>query len=136
MTLSVEVDEVEVSKKDLLIVYELLAKNPHLRRLAETIAVQASRYAEHFGLRGDLARRLNTKLRAETGESLTPKEMAWANSFCQDVPDLKDLASERLCVLLAEDYNTDSTRQRKRSLLKRKTRKLRQPELKLRKKLR
>lgn len=110
----VEVCKLAITKGDLLLAYEKVTGNRHIRRLAEAAAVQISRYAEQYGLDGDLAKRLNTRLRADTGENLSPKEMAWANSFCQNVPNLGELSSERLCKLLAEDFNSRFSKAQKK----------------------
>jgi hypothetical protein len=62
-------------------------------------------FAVKKGLDGDLADRLNNKLLAKEGSSFTQLERSWARSFSQKVVDLASHSSERLTVLLAEDYN-------------------------------
>jgi hypothetical protein len=91
----------------------MITGNKYLRRMAEAMAVQISQYAEKNGLYGDLGKRIQTRLRAATGESLTPKELAWCSSFCQDLPDLATFASERVAKLLAEDYDSRFARKTK-----------------------
>lgn len=105
LSLSVEVLGREITKRDLLYCYEMVTGNKYLRRMAEALAVEISQYAEKNGLSGDLGKRIQTRHRASTGESLTPKELAWCSSFCQDLPNLANFSSERLAKLLAEDYD-------------------------------
>lgn len=113
LSLSVEVMGREITKRDLLYCYEMITGNKYLRRMAEAMAIPISQYAEKNGLYGDLGKRIQTRLRAATGQSLTPQELAWCNSFCQDLPDLATLASERVAKLLAEDYDSRFSRKTK-----------------------
>jgi hypothetical protein len=106
LSLSVEVMGRDITKKDLIYCYEMVTGNKYLRRMAEAMAVSISQYAEKNGLYGDLGKRILTRHRAATGETLTPKELAWCSSFCQDLPDLATFASERVVKLLAEDYDS------------------------------
>lgn len=78
------------------------------------MAKEIGEYAQSNGLEGDLAKRIQRLLRTKTGESLTPKELAWCNSFCQNLPDLNELASERVVKLLAEDYENRFMTSKKR----------------------
>jgi len=105
VTLSVDVDGKEISKRDLQNAYGLVTSNAYLRRLAEALAIEIGTYAELNGLKGELAQRVETSLRAEKGETLSFKELAWCSSFSQQLPDLAQRASDRLCVLLAADYS-------------------------------
>lgn len=105
ITLSVEIDGKEISKRDLQNAYGLVTSNAYLRRLAEALAVEIGTYAELNGLKGELAQRVETSLRAEKGETLSSKELAWCSSFSQQLPDLAQRASDRLCILLAADYS-------------------------------
>lgn len=113
LTMSVEVGGTSVSRRDLLYAYENVTGNKFLRRLAETLAIKISQYAEKHGLRGDLARRLDNKSKAEKGESLTPKELAWCSSFCQWIPDLETHSGSRVATLLADDYNSRFSKAKK-----------------------
>lgn len=104
-TLSIDLrDGKTLTKKNITAAYLTETGNSYLRRLAEGLATQIGEFAEHFGLQGELSQRINTMLKAETGETLTPKEVAWCSSFSQNVPDLANRSSERLVKLLAEDY--------------------------------
>ena len=93
-----------VTKQDLIKAYLKVTGNKYLRRLAESLAINIGEFAEHFCLSGELAQRINTTLKSQTGETLSLKEMAWCSSFSQNIPDLGKRSSERLVKLLAEDY--------------------------------
>lgn len=93
-----------LAKKNVTAAYLSVTGNNYIRRLAESLAVQIGEFAEFFGLAGELSQRINTVLKAESGEILSPKEMAWCSSFSQNIPDLAKRSSERLVRLLAEDY--------------------------------
>lgn len=95
-----------IAKRDVAAAYLSVTGNQFIRRLAESMAVEIGTFAEHKKLTGELAQRINTLLKAETGEILTEKEMAWCSSFSQNLPDLANKSSERLVRLLAEDYKT------------------------------
>jgi hypothetical protein len=73
--------------------------------MAEAMALHIGKYAEKNGLRGELAQRIETAHKAETGESLNAKELAWLSSFSQTLPNLNELSSDRAAKLLAADYN-------------------------------
>jgi len=105
-SLSVEVDGVEISKRDLMYAYEMVTRDLHLRRLAEAMAPTIGVYAEKMRLRGELAQRINTNILAKGELPLDMKEAAWCSSFSQGMPDLEQKSSPRLVALLAEDYNT------------------------------
>lgn len=93
-----------LSKKNVMGAYLAVTGNTYIRRLAESLAVTTSEFAEFFELKGELVQRINNLLRAKSGETLTKKEAAWCSSFSQNIPDLADRSSERLVKLLAEDY--------------------------------
>lgn len=93
-----------LAKKNITGAYMSVTGNNYIRRLAESLAVEIGIFAEGFGLSGELSQRINTSLKAENGEILTPKEMAWCSSFSQNIPDLAKRSSERLVKFLAEDY--------------------------------
>lgn len=93
-----------LAKRNVQGAYLTVTGNNYLRRLAESLAIQIGEFAEHFGLNGELTQRINTSLKAESGEVLSPKETAWCSSFSQNIPDLATRSSERLVRLLAEDY--------------------------------
>lgn len=104
-TLSVELTGGKtLAKRNLLGAYMSVTGNSYIRRLAEGLAVNIGEFAEAFSLQGELAQRINTALKADNGEILSSKEMAWCSSFSQNVPDLANRSSERLVKLLAEDY--------------------------------
>lgn len=96
---------ISLSKLELLATYKRIAGNNFLRRLAEALACEISQYAENHNLKGELANKLNTKILSEGGVPLNSKEMAWASSFCQGIPNLSELSSDRLPGLLAQDYS-------------------------------
>lgn len=93
-----------IAKKNISAAYLSVTGNSYMRRLAEGLSVQIGEFAENFGLAGELSQRINTVLKAETGEVLNAKEMAWCSSFSQNIPDLAQRSSERLVRMLAEDY--------------------------------
>lgn len=93
-----------LAKKNVYAAYVSVTGNEFLRRLAEGLAVSIGEFAENFSLEGELSQRINTSLKAETGEILNAKEIAWCSSFSQNIPDLAKRSSERLVKLLAEDY--------------------------------
>lgn len=104
-TLSVTVGNAyDIAKRDLLNAYTLVTNNKFLRRMAEAMALQIGQYAEKNGLRGELAQKIETAHKAETGEGLTAKELAWCSSFNQHLDNLPQLSSERVAKLLAADY--------------------------------
>lgn len=105
LSLSVEISVFELSKRDLLNAYTAVTGNKFLRRMAEAMAIPIGTYAEKNRLRGELAQKIETALKAETGERLTAKELAWCSSFNQHLENLSELGSERLVKLLAIDYN-------------------------------
>lgn len=105
LSLSVEVSEFELSKRDLLNAYTAVTVNNFLRRMAEAMAMPIGQYAERNRLRGELAQKVENSLKAETGERLTAKELAWCSSFNQHLENLSDLSSERLVKLLSADNN-------------------------------
>lgn len=98
-----EGNQTEVTKSDLVYIYRKNHKNIHIRRLAESMAVLISRYAEAQGLSGDLAKKINISLLKKKEPTLTRKEAAWCSSFCQSNPKVEEV-SERLAGLLSEDY--------------------------------
>lgn len=93
-----------MAKRNIMGAYVSVTGNNYIRRLAESLATSIGVFAEHFGLQGELAQRINTLLKAETGETLSAKEIAWCSSFSQNIPDLASRSTERLVKLLAEDY--------------------------------
>lgn len=97
-------DGKSLAKRNLMGAYVSVCGNQYLRRLAEKLAIDIAEFAEMHGLNGELASRINTILKAESGEVLTAKEAAWCSSFSQNIPDLAERSSERVVKLLAEDY--------------------------------
>jgi hypothetical protein len=105
-TMSVELgDNKTLTKKILLNAYQYVTQNTFLRRLAEHLAPAIGKFAEDNKLMGELANRINNKHKADTGDSLDPKELAYCSSFSQSIPNLEEITSKRLTQLLAEDYN-------------------------------
>lgn len=115
-TLSVEVTNKTFTKRDLISSYQLVTGNNYIRRLAEAMASTIGTYAEANGLRGELATRIETQYRGETGETLSHKELAWCSSFSQSLPDLTERSSERLVKLLAADYNKRFSANKKKKI--------------------
>jgi hypothetical protein len=96
---------VQVSKHDLQYAYQLVCKNNHIRRLAEALNLEIGKFAEKFGLNGDLAITLNNMLMEKGFPPLTAKERAWASSFNQKLTCLSEIVGMRVPTLLAEDFN-------------------------------
>lgn len=104
-TLSTELKDGKViAKRNITGAYIAVTGNNYIRRLAESLAVEIGEFAERFELEGELSQRINTAIKAESGETLTKKERAWCSSFSQNIPNLAEKSSERLVKLLAEDY--------------------------------
>lgn len=95
---------IQITKFDLEYACQYATKHTFLRRLAQAMAKDISYYAERNCLIGDLAKRLNNAAVAKGEAPLTIKERAWANSFCQELPDLENMTGPRIPTLLAEDY--------------------------------
>jgi hypothetical protein len=113
LSLIVEVEGKDISKRDLLNAYSLATGNTFLRRLAESLAIPIGQFAEKNGLRGELAQRMEKLSRSESGQTLTAKELAWCSSFSQVIPNLDELASQKVSKLLADDYNTRFIKQKR-----------------------
>lgn len=105
---------IKVTKGEIMQVYQEVTENRFIRRLAESLAVQICTFAERNNMKGDLAFNLEIEEVSEGREPLTPKEQAWANSFCQHVKDLEKLASPRLRQLLNKDYQSRFDRKKKK----------------------
>jgi hypothetical protein len=93
-----------ICKFDLIRATQEVCKNGFIRRLGECLAKEISFYAETHNLNGDLAIRLDTIVRSLGKPGLTNKEKAWANSFVQNLPELKEFSGPRIPYLLAQDY--------------------------------
>lgn len=93
-----------IEKRNIIDACNLVAGHKFIRRIAETLALQIGNFAYKHKLPGELAFRINNKLKADKGESLDEKEMAFCSSFSQAIPNLSEISSERLSQLLAEDY--------------------------------
>lgn len=106
ITFSVEVKDTNISKRDLLNAYNLATGNNYLRRLGEFLAIPIGQYAEANSLSGELSQRINTYLQSKGESLLSEKESAWCSSFSQKIPNLKELSSDRLSGLLAQDYQS------------------------------
>lgn len=103
---------VTVQKHDVAQVYSAVTGNNFLRRLAEKLSTQISRFAEAHKLQGDLAQSIETALIAQEEEPLTLKEKAWASSFCQKNPLLSQEAP-RVARYLAIDYQKRFSKRKK-----------------------
>lgn len=97
--------EYKVTKALVTSLCQVGCKHKHIRRLATAMAIEICTCAEQHGLEGDLSKRLDKLLLSKGEPRLSPKEKAWANSFCQDLENLEIHSSFRLPQLLAEDYN-------------------------------
>jgi hypothetical protein len=100
-------EEITLTKYDLEYACHITFHNKFLRRIAQHLAINICQFAEKNHLSGDLAIKLNNiaLTKTENPGVLTTKERAWACSFVQEVDNLSTLASPRLTLLLAEDYN-------------------------------
>jgi hypothetical protein len=94
----------KVTKGDLMQVLFDCTGNRFIRRLAESLAVPISKFAERHGLKGDDAFNFDIEEVTKGNPPLTDKEKAWSSSFCQYVTDLETLASPRVKLLLGQDY--------------------------------
>ena len=95
----------EVLKYDVMYACHTVCKHKFLRRLAESLAVEISVFAETQNLNRDLAVALNNCLLAQGDPPLTSKEKAWASSFCQALPGLDTYVGQCVPAKLAADYN-------------------------------
>lgn len=103
---------VSIQKHDVVSVYTAVTGNMFIRRLAETLSTQISRYAETNYLQGDLASSIETTIISSEEEPLTLKEKAWASSFCQKNPLLISEAP-RIAKYLAIDYQKRFSKRKK-----------------------
>lgn len=94
----------KVYKGDLMQVVFDSTGNRFIRRLAESLAIPISNFAERHSLDGDLAFSFDIEAISEGQDPLTPKERAWSNSFCQHISDLDLRAGTRVKALLGQDY--------------------------------
>lgn len=104
-----------IEKRNLTSACSLVTGNAYIRRIAETLAIQIGDFAQKNKLAGELAYRINNKVKAETGNNLSEKEMAYCSSFSQAIPNLAEITSERLSKLLAEDYQRRFENKKKKS---------------------
>lgn len=93
-----------LEKRNIIDACNLVTGHKFIRRIAETLALNIGQFAHKNKLMGELGYRINNKYKADTGDSLNEKELAYCSSFSQTIPDLSVLVSERLSRLLAEDY--------------------------------
>lgn len=104
-TMSVPISEnVKLDKKTLMDTCYYVTNNYFIRRIAEAKAADIGKFAEINKLQGELAQRINNKHQAQTGSSLSDKELAYCSSFSQSIPNLSEITSPRLAQLLADDY--------------------------------
>lgn len=106
-----------IEKRNIITACSGAAGHQYIRRIAEALAIEIGEFAYNNNLAGELAYRINSRLMAETGESLNEREMAFCSSFSQAIPNLSEISSERLTRLLAEDYQKrfESTRKIRRA---------------------
>lgn len=102
-TMSVEIGNIVMEKRHIMNACFNVTGHQFIRRIAESMAETIGLFAYKNHLAGELAYRINNKLKAENGTSLTEMEMAFCSSFSQAIPNLEN-KSERLAKLLAEDY--------------------------------
>ena len=93
-----------LEKRNIIIACELVTGHKFIRRIAETLAIQIGNFATQNKLMGELGYRINNKFKADTGDSLNEKELAFCSSFSQAIPNLSEITSDRLAKLLAGDY--------------------------------
>lgn len=93
-----------VEKRNIINACKMVTEHQYIRRIAETLALEIGEFACNNRLAGELAYRINNRVKAETGTNLTEREMAFCSSFSQAIPNLAEVSSERLAKLLAEDY--------------------------------
>lgn len=116
-TLSVSITDtdgkiVDVTKHDLSYACKRTLGHEFLRRLAECLGSDISKYAEQNGLNGDLAITINNTAIAQGDPPLNNKERAWASSFNQFNNSLDTEASPRLATLMAQDYSKRFTKKK------------------------
>lgn len=105
-SMSIDLGEGKVmEKRNIVNACSVATGHQFIRRIAETLAKIIGEFAYNNRLKGELAYRINNRLKAESGECLNEKEMAFCSSFSQVIPDLAEITSERLTRLLAEDYH-------------------------------
>lgn len=114
ITMSVNLGEgICMEKRNIVDACNTVTGHKFIRRIAETLAPQIGRFAYNNKLVGELGYRINNKLKAEKGESLSELELAYCSSFSQVIPNLNEITSERLSKLLAEDYQIRFEKQKK-----------------------
>lgn len=106
LTMSVDLGNNKfIEKRNIVNACTLITGHPYIRRIAETLAIEIGSFAYRNKLSGELANRINTRYKAETGNNLSDLEMAYCSSFSQTIPNLSEITkSENLSRLLAEDY--------------------------------
>lgn len=105
LTLSVQIGAKTIEKRNVITACEFIEGHRYIRRIAENLATVIGEFAYQNKLSGEFAQRINNKLKAESGETLTDREMAFCSSFSQSIHNLEELTSARLVKLLAEDYS-------------------------------
>ncbi len=115
MTMSIDLGEGKsIEKRSVINACSASTGHQYIRRIAETLAKEIGEFAYKNRLAGELAYRINNRLKAESGECLNEREMAFCSSFSQVLPNLSELGSERLTRLLAEDYHRRFDTKRKK----------------------
>lgn len=105
LTMSVDLGNGKcMEKRNIVNACVAIVGHPFIRRIAETLAYEIGTFAFNNKLYGELANRINNKLKAESGENLTELEMAFCSSFSQSIVNLAEVTSERLSRKLTEDY--------------------------------
>lgn len=101
-SLVIDGEEVRMTKDDLLSAYQSITRNIYLRRLAEFLASNISKFAEANGYSGDIFPKVNALLNRNE-PPLTPAERAWCSSFNQKNEDCYRMFP-RVATLLAMEY--------------------------------
>lgn len=105
VTMSVDLGDGKcLEKRNIMLACATIAGHSYIRRIAEALAIEIGQFAENNRLAGELAYRINTKVKATGDIPLNEKELAYCSSFSQCIPELEKYSSERLVQLLSEDY--------------------------------
>jgi len=94
---------ITATKGELLTSYFTVTKTEYLRRLAEYLATDISKFAEKYNKDGDLASQITLSLPSEE-QPLTASERAWCSSFNQRNATCRELFP-RVAKLLTANYN-------------------------------
>jgi len=111
----------EITRYDIVMAIQQVVDHKNIRKLAECLApefisanLQLLKLNPMLDLKGDLANRINLKLRLRKEDALSREEEICCATYAQWMPNLNDLAnSKRLKGLLEEDLNARKKRQGK-----------------------